>query len=197
MIVSGASAGAPGREYRAPGRTATLEYDNRDSGVCHALVSHAHTVWEGTLFEGSGTVFFDSSNLPQQKVTWKARAEEHGGLTSPEELIAAAHSSCFSMALSNALAKAGTPAKSLHTEARSPSSRVRASRHPHRGPRRGPGDFRRRLRQGGRGRQGELPGEQGAGGHSHHLGRGLEVTRFPLRGGWSLPVPQRSRSVSG
>lgn len=82
-----------------------------------AIVSHAHTEWEGTLFEGSGTVFFDSSDLPQQKVTWKARAEEHGGLTSPEELIAAAHSSCFSMALSNALAKAGTPAKSLHTEA--------------------------------------------------------------------------------
>src|SRR5690606_18983687 len=45
MIVSGASAGAPGREYRAPGRTATLEYDNRDSGVCHgARLSRPHRV---------------------------------------------------------------------------------------------------------------------------------------------------------
>lgn len=82
-----------------------------------ALVSHAHTVWEGTLFEGSGTVFFDSSNLPQQKVTWKARAEEHGGVTSPEELIAAAHATCYSMALSNTLAKAGHPPASLDVEA--------------------------------------------------------------------------------
>ncbi|MEY9213505.1 OsmC family protein [Thermobifida halotolerans] len=81
------------------------------------IVSNAHTEWEGTLFEGSGTVFFDSSDLPQQQVTWKARAESHGGLTSPEELIAAAHSSCFSMALSNGLAKAGTPATKLNTQA--------------------------------------------------------------------------------
>lgn len=81
------------------------------------IVSTAHTEWEGTLFEGSGKVFFDSSDVPEQQVTWKARAESHGGLTSPEELIAAAHSSCFSMALSNGLAKAGTPATKLSTQA--------------------------------------------------------------------------------
>jgi osmotically inducible protein OsmC len=50
-------------------------------------------------------------------VTWKARAEDHGGLTSPEELIAAAHASCFSMAFSNTLAKNGTPPTSLDVEA--------------------------------------------------------------------------------
>lgn len=81
------------------------------------IVSTAHTEWDGNLFEGSGTVFFDSSNLPEQQVTWKARAEAHEGLTSPEELIAAAHSSCFSMALSNGLAKAGTPPTKLRTQA--------------------------------------------------------------------------------
>jgi osmotically inducible protein OsmC len=52
------------------------------------------------------------------RVTWKARAEEHGeGLTSPEELIAAAHATCYSMAFSNILAKAGTPPTALDTEA--------------------------------------------------------------------------------
>ncbi|TDQ53728.1 OsmC family protein [Actinorugispora endophytica] len=81
------------------------------------IVSTAHAEWEGSLFEGRGTVFFDSSNLPQQEVNWKARAESHGGLTSPEELIGAAHSSCFSMALSNGLAQAGTPPTKLRTQA--------------------------------------------------------------------------------
>jgi osmotically inducible protein OsmC len=50
-------------------------------------------------------------------VTWKARTEDHGGLTSPEELIAAAHASCYSMAFSSRLAKAGTPAEVLNTQA--------------------------------------------------------------------------------
>jgi osmotically inducible protein OsmC len=51
------------------------------------------------------------------QVTWKARTEDHGGLTSPEELIAAAHASCFSMALAAGLARNGTPPESLDTEA--------------------------------------------------------------------------------
>jgi osmotically inducible protein OsmC len=51
------------------------------------------------------------------EVTWKARSEEHGGLTSPEELIAAAHASCYSMALSGALARAGHPPVALDTVA--------------------------------------------------------------------------------
>ena len=77
----------------------------------------AKTHWEGTLFEGAGQVTLESSGLGTYDVSWPARAEAPNGKTSPEELIAAAHSSCFSMALSNGLAKAGTPATSLDTSA--------------------------------------------------------------------------------
>lgn len=73
--------------------------------------------WEGSLTEGSGKVSLDSSGLGTHDVTWAARTEEPNGKTSPEELIAAAHSSCFNMALSNVLAKAGTPPQSLETKA--------------------------------------------------------------------------------
>ncbi len=82
-----------------------------------ATTRNASTHWEGTLFEGAGKVTLDSSGLGTYDVSWPARAEEANGKTSPEELIAAAHSSCFSMALSNGLAKAGTPATSLDTSA--------------------------------------------------------------------------------
>jgi osmotically inducible protein OsmC len=82
-----------------------------------ATTRQAHTVWEGTLFEGAGTVTFDSSDMGDQAVTWASRAEDPNGRTSPEELIAAAHSSCFSMALSNGLAQAGTTATKLTTQA--------------------------------------------------------------------------------
>ncbi|GLU46547.1 OsmC family protein [Nocardiopsis ansamitocini] len=81
------------------------------------IVSTAHTQWEGSLTEGKGTVSFDSSGLPDQPINWKARAESHGGLTSPEELIGAAHSSCFSMALSHALSQGGTPPTRVTTQA--------------------------------------------------------------------------------
>ena len=77
----------------------------------------ATTHWEGRLFEGAGKVTLESSGLGTYDVSWPARAEEANGKTSPEELIAAAHSSCFSMALSNGLAKAGTPPTSLDTSA--------------------------------------------------------------------------------
>ncbi|MCW2835794.1 MAG: OsmC family protein [Nocardioides sp.] len=77
----------------------------------------ATTHWEGTLFEGAGKVTLESSGLGTFDVTWPARAEEPTGKTSPEELIAAAHSSCFSMAFSNGLAKNETPATSLDTTA--------------------------------------------------------------------------------
>ncbi len=59
----------------------------------------------------------ESSGVGTFDVSWPARAEEPNGKTSPEELIAAAHSSCFSMALSDGLAKAGTPPTSLDTTA--------------------------------------------------------------------------------
>jgi osmotically inducible protein OsmC len=67
--------------------------------------------------EGSGRVTLESSGKGSFDVTWASRAEDPNGRTSPEELIAAAHSSCFSMALSNGLAKAGTPPESLDTSA--------------------------------------------------------------------------------
>ena len=82
-----------------------------------ALNSTGRTHWEGDLFSGSGTTSLDSGAAPAMQVTWKARTEEHGGLTSPEELIAAAHASCFSMAFSNTLAKNETPPTSLDVEA--------------------------------------------------------------------------------
>ncbi|MFE5543372.1 OsmC family protein [Streptomyces sp. NPDC056534] len=82
-----------------------------------ATVRHAHTVWQGDLLKGSGVVTLDSSGLGSYDVSWPARSEEPNGKTSPEELIAAAHSSCFSMAFSNGLAKAGNPPTRLETEA--------------------------------------------------------------------------------
>ncbi|HEV2891253.1 MAG TPA: OsmC family peroxiredoxin [Frankiaceae bacterium] len=78
----------------------------------------ATTTWEGELFTGKGSVALDSSNAAGPlDVNWPARAEAPNGTTSPEELLAAAHSACFSMALSNGLAKAGTPAERLDTTA--------------------------------------------------------------------------------
>lgn len=82
-----------------------------------ALESVGRTHWEGDLFSGSGTTSFDSGAAGPLPVTWKARAEEHGSVTSPEELIAAAHSACYSMAFSNGLAKNETPPTSLDVTA--------------------------------------------------------------------------------
>ena len=78
-----------------------------------ALNSTGRAHWEGDLFNGSGVATLDSGASGPLGVTWKARAEDHGGLTSPEELIAAAHAACFSMAFSNGLAKDDTPPTSL------------------------------------------------------------------------------------
>jgi lipoyl-dependent peroxiredoxin len=82
-----------------------------------ATTRTASAHWEGSLMEGAGQVTFQSSGLGTYDVTWPSRAEEANGRTSPEELIAAAHSTCFSMALSHALAQAGTPPTSLDTTA--------------------------------------------------------------------------------
>ncbi len=78
----------------------------------------AHVTWNGSLLEGSGTIdSVTSGALAPLPVSWPARSEEPGGKTSPEELIAAAWASCFSMALSAGLAKAGTPPEKLETSA--------------------------------------------------------------------------------
>jgi lipoyl-dependent peroxiredoxin len=82
-----------------------------------ATTRNATTRWEGSLTDGSGQVTMESSGIGTFDVSWPARSEEPNGKTSPEELIAAAHSSCFSMALSAALGKAGNPPESLETSA--------------------------------------------------------------------------------
>ena len=83
-----------------------------------SVISTASTAWQGSLFEGAGTVTFDTSGLGTYDVNWKARSEGSNSVTTPEELIAAAHSACFSMAFSAALAKNGTPPSSLTTTAK-------------------------------------------------------------------------------
>jgi osmotically inducible protein OsmC len=75
----------------------------------------AKAQWEGTLLEGRGTVEMTSSGIGTFPITWSSRAESPEGRTSPEELIAAAHASCFSMSLSSGLAKSGHPAEYLDT----------------------------------------------------------------------------------
>ena len=82
-----------------------------------ALDSTGRAHWEGDLTSGSGTATLDSGAVGPMEVTWKARSEEHDGLTSPEELIAAAHAPCFSMAFSARLGKAGGTSIVLDTEA--------------------------------------------------------------------------------
>ncbi len=91
-----------------------------------AAVSSASAHWEGSLAEGSGTAVLESSGLGSFDVSWKARTEGTAGtgLTSPEELVAAAHASCFSMALSASLARAGVPPTSLDTRAEVTFSQV-------------------------------------------------------------------------
>ncbi|WP_327067098.1 OsmC family protein [Kitasatospora sp. NBC_01302] len=82
-----------------------------------ATVRTARTAWQGNLLDGSGEVTFASSGIGQFPVSWPARSEEPNGRTSPEELIAGAHSACFSMALSHGLAGAGTPPTKLDVQA--------------------------------------------------------------------------------
>jgi lipoyl-dependent peroxiredoxin len=77
----------------------------------------ATTVWEGDLAHGNGILSLKSGAAPDLPVTWASRTERSDGKTSPEELIAAAHSSCFSMALSNGLAEGGTTAERLDVSA--------------------------------------------------------------------------------
>jgi osmotically inducible protein OsmC len=77
----------------------------------------AEVTWRGDLTSGEGTFTVGSGALGTQSVSWPARTEKPDGKTSPEELIAAAHASCFSMALSNILAKQDTPPEQLDVTA--------------------------------------------------------------------------------
>ena len=83
-----------------------------------AAERRAEVTWHGDLMGGSGEVErVGSGTFGGLDVTWASRTEEPGGKTSPEELIAAAHASCFSMALAHALAQAGNPPEQLSTSA--------------------------------------------------------------------------------
>jgi osmotically inducible protein OsmC len=78
----------------------------------------ANVTWSGSLMDGSGTIErVGSEAFGPLEVTWASRTEEPDGRTSPEELIAAAHAACFSMALSHALAQEGFPTERLETSA--------------------------------------------------------------------------------
>jgi osmotically inducible protein OsmC len=83
-----------------------------------AITRYAETSWIGGLTDGAGSIDYVSSGaFSRLPVTWASRTEEPDGRTSPEELIAAAHASCFSMALSSRMAKNGTPPKRLDIRA--------------------------------------------------------------------------------
>jgi osmotically inducible protein OsmC len=80
-----------------------------------AAISRADATWKGDLASGSGVVNVASGAIAEFPVTWAARAERRHGATSPEELIAAAHAACYSMAFSSGLAKAGHKPEQLMT----------------------------------------------------------------------------------
>jgi osmotically inducible protein OsmC len=82
-----------------------------------AASSSATTVWEGGLAHGSGVTRPASGAFPPVEVTWASRTTRAAGKTSPEELLAAAHASCYCMALSHELGEAGTPPERLEATA--------------------------------------------------------------------------------
>ena len=82
-----------------------------------AIERSAHATWEGDLRGGVGRFDVGSGAITGQEVTFASRFEQPGGKTSPEELIAAAHATCVSMALANGLAQAGHAPTRLETDA--------------------------------------------------------------------------------
>lgn len=78
---------------------------------------NASVVWNGGLADGKGTLKLETSGAAELPVSWPARVEEAGGNTSPEELIAAAHASCYAMAFSNVLGQAGHGPEQLKVDA--------------------------------------------------------------------------------
>ena len=83
-----------------------------------SAIRRAEATWSGALTTGSGNVSaISSGSFTSLPVSWAARTESSDGKTSPEELVAAAHAACFSMALSGALGRAGTPPDRLDVSA--------------------------------------------------------------------------------
>ncbi len=142
-----------------------------------AASRRADVTWTGDLATGSGAVTASTSGaFSSLPVSWAARTESSDGRTSPEELVAAAHASCYAMAFSGRLGRAGTPPQRLDVSAtvtfdkleagwKVVSSRADRAR---RGARHQPGGLRRR----GRGGQGRLPDQRRPGGQRRAVGRG-------------------------
>ena len=92
-----------------------------------AAVRRANVTWEGDLARGLGIVSAESSRaFSELPVSWPSRTESPDGRTSPEELVAAAHASCFAMALSFGLGNAGTPPQKLEVSAEVTFDKVEA-----------------------------------------------------------------------
>jgi lipoyl-dependent peroxiredoxin len=82
-----------------------------------AAESSATTIWQGSLAKGSGTTSPKSGAFPDVEVSWASRTERAAGKTSPEELLAAAHASCYCMALSHEMSEAGHEPERLEATA--------------------------------------------------------------------------------
>jgi lipoyl-dependent peroxiredoxin len=82
-----------------------------------ATESSATTIWQGSLTKGSGTTHPESGAFPDVEVTWASRTSRSAGKTSPEELLAAAHASCYCMALSHELSEGGNEPEQLEASA--------------------------------------------------------------------------------
>ena len=92
-----------------------------------AAIRRAEATWSGPLSTGSGAVSATTSSVfADLPVTWSARTESADGKTSPEELLAAAHSACFAMALSGNLVRGGTPPERLDVSAEVTFDKVEA-----------------------------------------------------------------------
>ena len=89
-----------------------------------AVERTASAEWQGDLLGGSGTVSTQSGAVRDATIKWSSRAEAADENTSPEELIAAAHAACVSMALAHGLAQAGTPPQRLESQATSTFDQV-------------------------------------------------------------------------
>ena len=154
----------------------------------------AKVTWAGSLMDGSGRIEgVGSGAFGPLDVTWASRADTPDGRTSPEELIAAAWASCYSMALSHGLAGAGTPPERLET---SVTVDVPAGRGDHQGRdrrrRHGARGRPRHLRRARRGREGELPGLEGARGHPRsHARRDARVRSLSPKGLTRTRPPHR------
>ena len=154
----------------------------------------AKTTWTGTLQQGSGQVELTSSGVGTYEVSFPKRAaDEAGGATSPEELIAAAHSSCYAMSLSNEVAQAGGTPRTLEVAAdvslgADPAGGFKLTGIALTGVRRRRRDRRRAVRGGGGEGEGGLSGEQGVDRRRHHPDGHAVARRDP----WLLGVIRRA-----